>query len=590
MDPRIDPYPLDVIDPNPFQPRLREDPDHVRRIADSIKAHGLKQIPVGRVLHGDQVRVQLGAGMTRLAAFRLLLAETGDGQYAMLPVHVQSLTDQEMFETAVVENHDRKDLTPTELARSMKTYRDRFGKTSKQIGALYGLDDATVRNYLRLLDLPSQLQGQVDKGEISQATARKFLAAQAAVSDPERLVEAANKIIAVSNDGPASEREINDAVRSALDETKSALLMHDKWSGDPPRAGKGLWLLSEWTIKPGNFPKVKSATLAKAYPAWERDPRVKAAVDQYGSLAALIDEALDISRHADGPSAENLAAVLEIPLAIAQVIDTLNYPPVCARCPFHATIDRNHYCGIKLCHNHKKQVFLSDELSDLSEKLGIPVYDPEKDGPDYDESRRNTWGSKLVNGKSQWGQHDTEYVEWFEQKAAHLRLMAAKNNYSAHDFTNSYNVCLVSVREELRGQAAKAAEEARRREEDSKNDAETRERERHNRNLAEAFVWWAAQTHFAFAFSALKPGLAQVIFRNVVRDHGADLPEDPGEARSLILAYIAQAILWNELDWQVIIKGPEACAKHLAGLATEMGAVLPADFVLEAAEFTLEKI
>lgn len=532
MNPRVDLYPLDVIDPNPFQPRQREDPDHVRQIAASIQAHGLKQIPVGRELHtGHVVRVQLAAGMTRLAAFRLLLAETGKSEYAMLPVYIQQLTDAEMFETAVVENHDRKDLSPTELARSMKVYRDQFGKNSKQIGALYGYDDATVRNYMRLLDLPAPLQTQVDTGQISQATARKFLAAQNAAADPAKLLASAEAIARKAQEGQVSESDINTSIKTALQGTKSTVLMWEDWRSSPPRAGDYLWPLDDdWTISPGQQPQVKGDRLAKIYPGWSNDDQVKAAAQPYKSITALVDEALDINRH--NPGAEHLAAALEIPLQMAAVIDTLNYPPACTRCPLYAVVNGNHFFGLRLCWENKKKHFVAGELAHLSQKLGIPVYDPAVDGEDYEIGAEYIHEYRQDDsGRERWGRWPTEFPAWLEKKAGHLRLKPKPSGYSQHDFTGSHTVALVSVRPELKG------ERERQRQEEAENQAkrdktdENRLQERKNRAASEEFARAVAVPLFTPVFSGLRPGVLQVLYRSFTDDDGdEDLPADPAQA------------------------------------------------------------
>lgn len=161
---------LDLIDPNPYQPREKEDPEHVQKIADSIAADGLMQVPVGRRV-GD--RVQLAFGHSRLAAFKLLAAK---GYSAQMPVYVRDLTDEEMFRMGIGENLARKDLTPLEEARAMARYRDEFKKTSAEIGGLFGgLSDSAVRNKIRLLELPEDIQAQMAQSPISELAARELV-------------------------------------------------------------------------------------------------------------------------------------------------------------------------------------------------------------------------------------------------------------------------------------------------------------------------------------------------------------------------------------------------------------------------------
>lgn len=163
---------LDLIDPNPWQPRDGEDPEHVAKIAASIEAEGLMQVPVGRRVNG---RVQLAFGHTRLAAFKLLRDKRIDMRYQLMPVQIMELSDEEMFRQGVGENLARKDLTPLEEARAMVRYRDDFGKTSEEIGALFGVADSTVRGKIRLLELPEDVQAQMREAAVSEGTARELV-------------------------------------------------------------------------------------------------------------------------------------------------------------------------------------------------------------------------------------------------------------------------------------------------------------------------------------------------------------------------------------------------------------------------------
>ena len=164
-------YPLDHIDPNPFNCRLSEDPEHVKKVALSIAAEGLLQVPIGRRVDG---RVQLAFGHTRLAAFKSL-SDAGTSGFEMLPVVLRDLSDDEMFKLGISENLARKDLTPIEEAKAMLRYRDEFHKTSVEIGALFNLSDSAVRNKIRLLQLPDEIIQKLAVHEISEGAARALL-------------------------------------------------------------------------------------------------------------------------------------------------------------------------------------------------------------------------------------------------------------------------------------------------------------------------------------------------------------------------------------------------------------------------------
>jgi ParB-like chromosome segregation protein Spo0J len=193
----------DMIKPNPYQPREAEDPAHICKIAESIFQDGLLQIPVGRTVGGY---VELAFGHTRWRAVQLLnniallglyngydltgfpvlanfvadrvsnqLAEGALQHWKSFPVIIRNLSNEEMFRLAISENVSRKDLTPLEEARSMRRYQDDFGKTSVDIGRLFGLSDSAVRNKMRLLKLPEAVQNALRNRDLTEGQARALV-------------------------------------------------------------------------------------------------------------------------------------------------------------------------------------------------------------------------------------------------------------------------------------------------------------------------------------------------------------------------------------------------------------------------------
>lgn len=163
---------LEFIQPNPYQPRLSEDQEHILQLAESISANSLLQIPLARPVAGGMV--QLAFGHSRLAAFKIL-AEASPTKYSSMPVELRELSDEEMARIAIAENLARKDLNPLEQAMAMKRYRDEFGKTSEQIGEIFGLSDAAVRNKIRLLELPDGIRSAFSTGTLSEGAGRELL-------------------------------------------------------------------------------------------------------------------------------------------------------------------------------------------------------------------------------------------------------------------------------------------------------------------------------------------------------------------------------------------------------------------------------
>jgi len=166
-------YELERIQPNPFQTRDGEDAEHVKSVAISIAERGLLQVPSARLNPDGSGMIQIAFGHTRLAAFKLN-RDTGNLGFETMPLNLVEMDDQQMFEAAVAENRERKDLTPIEEARAMLVYRDQFHKTSEEVGHLFGLSDSAVRGKLRLLDLPVEIQRMVGK-TLTEGAAREVL-------------------------------------------------------------------------------------------------------------------------------------------------------------------------------------------------------------------------------------------------------------------------------------------------------------------------------------------------------------------------------------------------------------------------------
>ena len=172
--------PVDAIDPNPEQPRRVFDPEQIRSLAASIRQHGVLQ-PV--VVRRAGERYELVVGERRWRASR----EAGLGA---IPAIVADLADRARLEVALVENVQRSDLNPIELAHAFRAL-GQAGATQEEIGERVGLDRSTVANHLRLLDLPNEMQADVENGRISAGHAKALLQ----VSNPERRRHLRDRIV-----------------------------------------------------------------------------------------------------------------------------------------------------------------------------------------------------------------------------------------------------------------------------------------------------------------------------------------------------------------------------------------------------------
>jgi len=173
--------PVDAIDPNPEQPRRVFDAEEIRGLADSIRRHGVLQ-PVVVRRAGD--RYELVVGERRWRASR----EAG---LATIPAVVADLEDRARLEIALVENIQRRDLNPIELAHAFQVLRD-AGATQEEIGQRVGLDRSSVANHLRLLELSGEMQADVEAERISAGHAKALLQ----VANPERRRHVRDRILA----------------------------------------------------------------------------------------------------------------------------------------------------------------------------------------------------------------------------------------------------------------------------------------------------------------------------------------------------------------------------------------------------------
>ncbi len=164
--------PVASIDPNPDQPRREFDPEEIERLADSIRQHGVLQPVVVRRRDGG--RYELVVGERRWRASRA-------AGRATIPAVVADVDEDALLEVALVENVQRRDLNPMELAHAFRRLTE-SGSTQEDVGRRVSLDRSTVANHLRLLDLSREMQADVEAGRLSVGHAKALLQ----VASPER--------------------------------------------------------------------------------------------------------------------------------------------------------------------------------------------------------------------------------------------------------------------------------------------------------------------------------------------------------------------------------------------------------------------
>lgn len=156
---------IDLLLPNPEQPRKSFDEDALHELAQSIKQHGIIQ-PLVVTPVGEKYRIV--AGERRYRASKL-------AGLKKLPCIVRNHKELEELEIALVENVQRVDLSPLETAVSIVKLRDQFSLTPKQISQKLGKAETTISNITRLLQLPKESIIALQNGSISEGHARAIL-------------------------------------------------------------------------------------------------------------------------------------------------------------------------------------------------------------------------------------------------------------------------------------------------------------------------------------------------------------------------------------------------------------------------------
>ena len=192
--------PVDMIEANPFQPRVSFDQESLEELSNSIKTLGLIQpITVRRV---SPSRYQIISGERRYRACRM-------AGMTMVPAYVRDTDDQGMLEMAIVENIQREDLDPVEVAMSYQRLMDECSLTQEQMADRVGKKRATVANTLRLLKLPVKVQHDLKVGLISSGHAKALLG----LEDPHLQEQLCDMVIT----GGLSVRELESLVRKYRD-------------------------------------------------------------------------------------------------------------------------------------------------------------------------------------------------------------------------------------------------------------------------------------------------------------------------------------------------------------------------------------
>jgi ParB family chromosome partitioning protein len=191
---------ISKIETNPFQPRAHFDEDALKELAESIEQLGIIQPITVRKIKEDLF--QLISGERRFRASKM-------AGLNKIPAFVRKANDQEMLEFALVENIQREDLNPVEIAITYKRLLEECSLTQEQLSDRTGKGRSSVSNYLRLLNLPPEIQAGLRSKDISMGHAK----ALSGLKDKQEQVKLFYKVLA----GSLSVRVTEEIVKEELE-------------------------------------------------------------------------------------------------------------------------------------------------------------------------------------------------------------------------------------------------------------------------------------------------------------------------------------------------------------------------------------
>ncbi len=198
LDDSLQYFPLDMIQPGKYQPRVDMSQESLDELADSIKAQGLVQPIVVRPINDG--RYEIIAGERRWRASKQAGLDS-------VPALVRDVSDRSAIAMALIENIQRENLNPMEEANALHRLREEFSMTHQEAAEAVGRSRAAVSNLLRLRNLNDQVKRLVENGDLEMGHARALLALEG-----EQQSEVANNIV----EKGLSVRETEQLIRRLL--------------------------------------------------------------------------------------------------------------------------------------------------------------------------------------------------------------------------------------------------------------------------------------------------------------------------------------------------------------------------------------
>lgn len=560
--------PLKDIKDNPFQTKER-DYSEIEALARTIAEHGLQQTPRARSVNGHY---ELKFGHRRLRAFQWLkenwkaqgLIERYDG-YKVMPLEVEELTDDSLFDHMVVENVHRKDLKPTEEASLLKQWIERHpDATSRDAGVVFNRNDATIRGMVRLLDLPTEAQKALDEGKITQNTARSLLSMQKVA--PTAVIKVLEEIEDDKKDtensrwgGLRTQEEIVLDLLSDQPEVKE--LWWDSRGKEKPRAGGS----DSWLLDAKNFPNHYLPALTHV------DAAAALGVQDDQATLGLIGGLLGYSPITNNDVDEvkqsaNFQELVEInPQYGAKLVHLLN-PPACSSCPFYTTLRGTHYCGMKTCFERKSSAWNRESLHKASKSLGIAIYDAEADG-----------AFRVLTDTYHWSD-STKDRELFKKRSKDLRLafmadIDRKKDQNGYEGVPKGSVALV---------VGKSMQELQEKKQEARVEKEQKVDFNHEREIRQQVLNWEAAAYVQALFDAFGDHAFQVLLRSAYQYNEFEDFLEEIEDRVEKSEVTTRRLIAFDMLQQACYPREATCVKHAGGVAATAktwGVKVPARFL-----------
>jgi ParB family chromosome partitioning protein len=206
---------IDLIDPNPQQPRSRFDAHDLEELAASILANGVVQPIVVRPHAG---RFQIVAGERRWRASQ-------QAGLRRVPVVVKNIPDDKLLEIALVENIQRRELNPIEEAKAYRKLIDSIGLTQEQVAERVGKERTLITTTMRLLRLPDDVQRYIIEGKLSLSHGRALLMSEDAKAQRAVAQLAIDKELSVRDTERAIKKSTGASDKAA--EAKRSIILKD---------------------------------------------------------------------------------------------------------------------------------------------------------------------------------------------------------------------------------------------------------------------------------------------------------------------------------------------------------------------------